>query len=325
MIYKTSLSRRGFGLAAAALLLAGSAVTVIAQDRPLLGAVQMVAEHEWFRTIEMGMQAAADELGAELLVANAQGQVDREAEAVDNIVARGAQAVIISALDSQASIPALQRAVDTGAVLINYNSTIDSPLMTTFVGVDNTELGAQMGRYVAQYVVDNLGGEAQIALVTIPRYDVGRQRREGFVAALSEVPGIEIVAEQEGELPEQAASTIETILQANPELDIVWAANEGGLVGALTAKASTGADIAIFGTDMSLQTANALLDPNSGLMAVSTQDPYNIGYRSVELALAQLAGEETDAQVEVPLALYTADDAAAVQAYLDQYQALANR
>ena len=65
-------------------------------------------------------------------------------------------------------MPALKRAVDNGVKLVDYNTTIDSPIMTTFVGVDNTELGAQTGRYIADYVKDKMGGNAKIALITIP-------------------------------------------------------------------------------------------------------------------------------------------------------------
>ena len=54
-----------------------------------LGAVQMSAEVEWFRTVEMGEKAAADKNGVKLQVANAQTQVDVEAQMVDNLVARG--------------------------------------------------------------------------------------------------------------------------------------------------------------------------------------------------------------------------------------------
>ena len=53
------------------------------------------------------------------------------------MLARGAKAIIISALNSTASVAALQRAADAGVKIVNYNSTINSPLMTTFVGVDN--------------------------------------------------------------------------------------------------------------------------------------------------------------------------------------------
>ena len=294
----------------------------IAQDRTV-GAVQMVAEHEWFRTVELGMAAAAEDNGATLLVANAQGQVDIEAQMVDNFVARGVDAIVISALNSSASVPALARAVDSGVALVNYNTTIDSPIMTTFVGVDNYELGAQMGRFVADYVEQNMGGAAKVAMLTIPKYEVGVQRRDGFVDEVSKVAGIEIVAEQEGELPEQSANTLETILQGQPDTDIVWAANEGGLVGAITARRASGSEVMIVGTDMSLRVAAALQDPDSGVVAVSTQDPYNIGYNSVALALAELSGDETDSETLVPLEMYFASDPDAVAVYLEKYEALA--
>lgn len=307
-------------IALMATLMMGTAAQ--ADDPVTIGAVQMVAEHEWFRTIELGMQEAADEAGATLLVANAQGQVDTEAAMVDTFVARGVDAILISALNGDASVPALKRAVDSGVVLINYNTTINSPTMTTFVGVDNRELGAQMGRYVADRVTADMDGKAKIALLTIPKYEVGVQRRDGFVEEISKVPGIEIVAEQEGELPELSANTLETILQANPDLDLVWTANEGGLVGAIAAKRASGADIGIYGTDMSLQVAAALLDPESGVKAVSTQDPYTIGYQSVKLALEKKKGSDIPGESIVPLEMFSADQPDTVNAYLEKYKAL---
>ncbi len=289
----------------------------------MLGAVQMSAEVEWFRSVELGVKAAADKGGAKVLVGNARTQVDTEAQIVDNFVARGVDAIIISAINPTSSVPALKRAVDDGVKLVDYNTTIDSPIMTTFVGVDNVELGAQMGRYVADYVKANLGGNAKIALVTIPKYEAGRQRREGFVKEVSRVPGVSIVAEQEGEFPDPSANTVETILQGHPETQLVWAANEGGLVGAITAARSQGGKVKVCGTDMSLQVARALLDPQSGLVAVSTQDPYSIGYRSAELAIAKVKGEKTPDKVIVPLQLFTADRPDDVKAYVAKYEALA--
>jgi ABC-type sugar transport system substrate-binding protein len=323
--------------AAAAQPTAAAAAAPAAADKKIvLGAVQMVAFHEWFRTIEMGMKAAADKYGAELVVANAEGQVDKEASMVENFTTRPVDAIMISALDSKASVKALQNAVDKGVVLVDYNTTIDSPIMENFIGVDNTELGAQAGRYVLDYVKNNMGNKATVALLTIPKYDVGKQRREGFVAEVSKNPDIKIVAEQEGESPEQGANTLESILQAHPDVNLVWAANEGGAVGALTATKGKGDKIKIVGTDMSLQTAKALLDPASGLVAVSTQDPYMIGYTAAETAIKLLKGEEVkgDAdnkilgqtvkrKITIPVAMYEKAKADAVQQYLDKYKSLA--
>jgi ABC-type sugar transport system substrate-binding protein len=289
-----------------------------------LGAVLGQAETEWFRTIELGIRAAADKAGAKVLVGSPGSQVDTEAQIVDNLVARGVDAIIISAMNPTSSVPALKRAVDNGVKLVNYNTTIDSPIMTTFVGVDNTELGAQMGRYIADYVKDKMGGNAKIALITIPRYEAGRRRREGFVKEVTTVPGVSIVAEQEGEFPDQAANKVETILEGHPETQLIWAANEGGLVGAITAARSGKGTVKICGTDMSLQVARALLDPKSGLIAVSTQDPYNIGYKSAEFAIAKVKGEQTPAKVLLPLQLFTADKPDDVKTYVAKYEALAH-
>lgn len=289
-----------------------------------LGAVQMTAETEWFRTIELGIRAAADKAGAKVLVGNARAQVDTEAQIVDNFVARGVDAIIISALNPTSSVPALKRAVGNGVKLVDYNTTIDSPIMTTFVGVDNIELGAQMGRYIADYVKDKMSGNAKIALITIPKYEAGRQRREAFVKEVTTVPGVSIVAEQEGEFPDPAANKVETILEGHPETQLIWAANEGGLVGAITAARSREGRVKICGTDMSLQVARALLDPKSGVIAVSTQDPYNIGYKSAEFAIAKVKGEQTPAKVLVPLQLFTADKPDDVKTYVAKYEALAH-
>jgi ABC-type sugar transport system substrate-binding protein len=269
------------------------------------------------------MRAAAQKDGATLLVANSQGQVDTEASMVDNFVSRNVNAIVISALNADASVPALKRATDAGIKLVNYNSQINSPIMSSFVGVNNNQLGAMMGKFVVDYVNTNMHGKAKIALLTVPKYEPGQQRRDGFVAEISKDPGIQIVAEQEGMLPEPAANTLETILQAHPDTDIVWAANEGGVVGAISAKHADHSPIKIFGTDMSLQVAKALLEPGSDVVAIATQDPYTIGYRSVEIAVAKVQGKPTDKEVIVPLQMFTAADAGPVKDYLAKYQQLA--
>src|SRR5262249_11633185 len=158
----------------------------------------------------------------------------------------------------------------------------DSPLMTTYVSVDNRELDAQMGRYVSDYVTRTMGGKAKIALLTVPDFPESQARRDGFVDEIRKVPGIEIVADHRVQHTDASANTLQTIIQGHPDLQLVWAAVEGGLTGAITAKQATGANVKLFGTDMSLQVAQSLLDPDSGVVAVSTQDPYAIGYKTME-------------------------------------------
>jgi simple sugar transport system substrate-binding protein/ribose transport system substrate-binding protein len=311
-------------LAAAAALAAVLGHSAAYADGPLVGSVEMVSQIEWFQSVEMGLrQAAKDHGGGDLLVGNAEGDLGKEAQAVDDLVARGIKGLVITTLDPKASVPALERAAAAGVKIVNYNTKIDSPLMTTYVSVDNKELGAQMGRYVADYVTKNMGGKAKIALLTVPDFAESRARRDGFVEEISKVPGIEIVAEQRGQLPDASATTLETIIQGHPDLQLVWSAVEGGTTGSIAARRSTGVDLKLFGTDMSLQVAGALIDPSSGLVAVSTQSPYDIGYKAMELLLDSLAGKDVKGTYDVPLSMYYADKPDDVKAYLEKYKSLA--
>jgi ABC-type sugar transport system substrate-binding protein len=74
--------------------------------------------------------AADDNAGAKVLVGNAHAQVDREAEIVANFVARGVDAIISSELNPTSSLSALTCAVENGVKLVDYNTIIDSPIMT---------------------------------------------------------------------------------------------------------------------------------------------------------------------------------------------------
>jgi len=77
-------------------------------------------------------------------------------------------------------------------------------------------------------------------------------------AKLRNFPGSKIVADQDAWLAEQAVKKVGDILTANPHVDIIWAANEGGTVGAVMAVKNAGkaGRVAVFGTDNSEQLSN---------------------------------------------------------------------
>jgi len=289
-----------------------------------MAGILMQSDIEWFKYIQAGMEDAAEKYNVDLVIGNAEMQVLKESDLVDTYAAQGMDAIMLSALDSEASIPALERANEKGVKIINYNTVVNSDVMKQFVGIDNFQLGAQMGKYVADYVVSEMGGKAKVAMVTISMFEVGIQRAEGFLSETKKVPGIEIVAEQDAADPVEGASVVETIIQANDDLDIIWAANDGGAMGAIVGvnAKNKNSQIKIFGTDMSLQAANALLDENNPLFAVSTQQPYEIGYYSVEQAVKAINGDEFEAEVIVPLDMYDKKDIKKVNDYLEKFKDL---
>ena len=109
----------------------------------------------------------------------------------------------------------------------------------------------------ARYIKEKLGGKAKIAILAYKSQvpEQSNARTDGFKDALKDLPGVEIVAEQDAWLAEMATKKAGDILTAHPDLDMIWAANEGGTVGSVLAVKNAGkaGKVAVFGTDVSEQ------------------------------------------------------------------------
>lgn len=266
-------------------------------------------EDQFFRLVLFGMRDAANKAGVELLEANSAGRPDKEIQLVNTYIAQGVDAIVISPLSARASMSALERAKEKGITVITYNTTVESAIPASFIESDQVELGASTGRAARAYIDSMLGGKATVALLGFQSQapEIYKQRRDGFVNEITQLPGVKIVAEQDAWLAEQAVKKVGDILTAHPGVNLVWSANEGGTVGAVMAVKNSGRTgrVAVFGTDASDQLADFLLAQEPVLQAVTGQQPFLIGSRAVDAALGVLAQQQVSAKVALPGRLLT--------------------
>ena len=283
-------------------------------------------EDQFFRLILFGMRDAATKNGAELLEANSDGKPDKEVQLINTYIANNVDAIVISPLSTKASVSALTRAHEKGIAIITYNTTVESDVPASFIDSDQSDLGASTGRAARAYVERKLGGKAQIALIS-GRSQVPEQnnmRIGGFQSEITKLPGVRIVADQDAWLAEQAVKKVGDILTANPSVDIIWAANEGGTVGAVMAVKNAGkaGKIAVFGTDNSEQLSNFLLDDDHILQAVTGQRPFDIGSKAVEAAINVLKGQKVEKRVSLPGILLSRDKPEEVRQFKEHLKRL---
>lgn len=275
---------------------------------PVIGAILM-QQDQFFRMNEQGMREAAASLGADLKVQNAGGALDKEAAILDTFLAQKVDAVVVSPLGSQASIPALRRAHERGVKVITYNNGIAADFPVANIQSDQEALGASSGQAARAYIESRLGGKARVALIGFSSQlpEQGGARQRGFRQAIDGMPGVTIVAEQEAWNAPEAATTVGALLTKHP--DVVWAANEGGTVGAVTAVKSAGlaGKVAVFGTDISVQIIDLLLADDGILHAVTAQKPIDMGRVAVTSAVQALRGEPVVKQVVLPGLLFSRD------------------
>jgi ABC-type sugar transport system substrate-binding protein len=284
-------------------------------------------EDQFMRLVELGMKDAGASAGAELFLGNSFGAQDKEFSLIDTYISRKVDAICVAPLSAKASIPALQRAHDAGIKVVTFDGSIDADFPVANIKSDQVQLGASTGEAARKYVETVLKGGANIAMIEYIALspEIGGMRVKGFKQEITKLPGAKIVAEQDAWLAPAAADVTDSLLTAHPEINMIWAANEGGTVGAVRAIRNAGkaGKVVVFGTDMSVEIADLLLADDSILQAVTGQKPFDIGRMAVETAAKALKGEPAEKKVELPGVLFTREKPDEVRKYREYLEGLA--
>jgi ABC-type sugar transport system substrate-binding protein len=278
---------------------------------------------QFFKIIEFGMKDAAKKNDVDLALGNSGGALDKEIALVDTYIGQKMDAIVIAPYNQKASVAALRRAYDSGVKIVTYDSFIEADFPVSNIKSDQVALGKATGEEAVRYIQEKMGGKAKVAIISylalLP--EPAGQRTKGFEDEIKKLPGVEVVARQDAWMAEKGVGVVEGILTAHPEVNLIWAANEGGTVGAVTAVRNAGkaGKIAVFGTDISDQMAGFLLADDNILQAVTGQKPFEIGSRALETAVKALKNEPVEKAVRLPGVLFTRrqpEEVKKYQAYL---------
>lgn len=281
-------------------------------------------EDQFMMLMQMGYQAAADHYGVTCMLSNTNNDQAKEAELINTYVTQGIDGIAISPLNETSSIQTLKMANEKGLEIAVGNTQLkDAPFVCGGFTSDNYNLGELTGKEARKYIEDKLGGKAKIAIVEYKSLlpEQSTARRTGFVDQLEGLD-VEIVADQDAWLQDTAIQVVGDILTANESkggIDMIWAANDGGTIGATMAVKNAGkaGTTVVFGTDAAEQQAAFIQSDDNILQCVTGQDPYTIGYNTMEVLIKAIMGEEASygKEVVVPGIVLTRDDIPAVQAF----------
>ena len=297
------MTRTRILLVLSALLLAfAAAVPVSAQT---IGLAISTQANPFFVDLREGAEEKAAELGVQLRVVDAQDDSARMLAGIEDLIAAGVDVLLINPTDSAAVIPGVLAANRAGIPVITVDRAADGGVVVSHIASDNV-LG---GRMAAELIVKASGGKAKVVeLEGIPGTTAARERGQGFNEVISQYPGIVVVARQEAGFDRARGLTVmENILQAQPEIDFVFAHNDEMALGALVAIEAAGRanQIKVIGFDATDDAVRAVREGR--MLATVAQQPRLMGALGVETAVKVLRGETVDAFIPVPLSLVTND------------------
>jgi len=264
------------------------------------------ANNEWGTCLQNGVEAAATEEGVELLVANSDADAAKETANIEDMIARGVDAIVLNTVSVDAMMGGIQKA---GAAEVPvYLVAVVPDDLTGVLGatvVDLPGVGALAAEWLAE---DSAGDPVEVAVIAGAPGASSDYVVQGFAAALPE--SVTVVAEQPGMFNRSKAQEVaENVIQANPDLDYAFVLNEDMAFGVRAALDAAGRDdvriVTMNGTDDGLAAVEA-----GEFSATIADSAANLGATSVENTVALLADGSGEKVFSMPTALITADNTA---------------
>ncbi|MCB1224466.1 MAG: sugar ABC transporter substrate-binding protein [Verrucomicrobiales bacterium] len=281
-------------------------------DKPRVALVMKSLANEFFGSMAKGAEAhqAAHTDEYELLVNGIKNETDlaEQVSLVEQMVARGAQAIVIAPADSKALVPALKRAADAGVLIINIDNKLDDAslkeagLSAPFVGPDNRVGAKEVGMVLAK----KLKSGDEVAIIEgVPTAFNGQQRRAGFEDAMKEA-GMKVVSIQAGNWEmEKASSVASAMLSAHPNLKAILCANDSMALGAVSAVTSAGKTGKVLVVGFDNITAIQPMLEDGRIVATADQHADQLAVFGIEAALSILKGEAQPADRTTAVDLVT--------------------
>ena len=265
-----------------------------------IGLVVSTLNNPFFVSLKEGAEQKAKDMGMELVVLDSQNDPAQELANVEDLLTQGVSLILINPTDSDAVGNAIIAANNKNVPVVTLDRGANQGEVVSHIASDNVAGGVMAG----EHIVSLLGGKGKVVeLEGIAGTSAARDRGQGFNDAIAGTE-IEVVAKQVADFDRtQGLSVMENILQAQPEIDAVFAHNDEMALGAQKAIEASGREIIIVGFDA---TDDAVAAVKEGKMSATVaQQPSLIGELGVETAKKILDGESVEDFVPVDLQLVT--------------------
>jgi D-xylose transport system substrate-binding protein len=280
---------RTYGLGLLALASLGTLAVSQAQKGALIGVSWSNFQEERWRTDESAITLSLSQQGAGYISTDAQASAEKQLKDVDELIAKGAKALVILALDKDAIAPAIAKAKAAKIPVIAYDRLIEEQGVF-YLTFDNVEVGRIIAREVQKvkpkgnYVFlkgDPLDPNAEF-LYTGQREVLSAAIKKGDIKVVG-------IKGTDGWSADNAQKNMVQILKDNAnKVDAVLSGNDGIAGGAFAALSAVGLGgrVAIGGQDGDLAALNRVAQGNQTVSV--WKDARQLGKRAAEIAV-QLA------------------------------------
>ena len=284
-----------------------------AGDSYKIGVVLKSLANPFYVTMQEAIEAKGKEVGVQIMLQAPEKETDTEKQMqiLENMITQQVDAILLAPNGSTELAPAVKKCNDAGIPVIIVDTRLDEAAMKengattiSFVGSDN-----YYGGQVAAEEMKKVVSEGKIAVLEgISGHYSYINRVNCFTDKIKELGGLEIVASQPADWDQEKGYTVfQNILQANPDIVGLFAANDMMALGAVKAIEDAGLSgkITVIGFDAT-DDAKAVINEGRMLGSIA-QSPANMGTTALETALDYLKNGSCEEDIAVEVVMQTAE------------------
>ena len=279
-------------------------------------------QHQFWKAVELGTKKAAEEFKVDVTFQGPDNEsaIAQQVEYLNTAIAKQPTAICLAALDTQASIPSIQQAMEANIPIIGFDSGVpDAPegAIKANASTNNTVAGALAAEELYKLIESKIKDAKDTVRIGVVAQESNSQsivsRTKGFVDKMIELCGADNVSveghdslknEKAGakviidvgipaEVKDVDAAAVASAILEKKDLIAIYGSNEFAANAIITAnegldKIGEGKVVAV-GFDAGKKLLDAV---RSKLFAGAvTQDPVQIGYQAVKLAVEAADGQ----------------------------------
>ncbi len=276
------------------------------EEKPKVVFVVKDLDLEYWQFVKAGVENGFKDFGIDgKIIAPKVGTAEEQGEMLEQVLKEQPDVLVVSPVYTPDIIPEMEEFVkrDIPVLLIQTDDVWENK--TSYIGTDNLDLGRKIGILMAS----QLHPGDQVALLA-GRSFVDNQRLRGAKASLESV-GIKIVVEKEGlptddDRPEVVESLMKSILQEHSDLKGVVASSDYIALPALKVIQKQGFEMPVVGAN-GITEMLELVEAGEVSTALA-QNPYDMGYLSVQTALKVINGEKVSKSIDSGVDIITEDN-----------------
>ncbi|KGT89140.1 ABC transporter substrate-binding protein [Erwinia typographi] len=297
--------------------------TARAADECLVGISMFTLGAPYYSAALEAASKKAKEMGCKITTADGQNDMSKQISDVEDMVARGVNALVIDPRDPEGLVTAVNAASAAGIKVVVFDSALNPRAnYVTLVQSSND----QNGRLIGSWLAKKMKGQAmKIALISGSKGNVvGEERRLGVIRGLTEAQlqqsstaGFQIVGQGWGDWTQEGGlKAMEDLLVAHPDINVVFGENDSMVLGARMALEQAGkADkvTLVAASDGQKEAYRLIKEGKYGVTGLN--DPDQTGTLAAQYAIEALRGK---LPADFPKVYYT-KPAAVTKENVDQF------